>query len=573
MASPSHGELLHDEEFSSVPFVYREQILTADELAYLLDRFNRKATSGRVLASTVYNGESEVVSTTRKSWQTTGNDPKTFDVIARALKRTKAIPPCLRVLRTHFDILCYGATDYFSVHKDFEVLQGEDLEMLTGIICLSSALSGGELCIYREKPDDSNNAAASSSSQEAAAMVRVAYATNSLCLFPARSYHESTVVRSGVKYVLKFDVISTERLYWLGSSQPEERGGGGDSSCDIIAASGLHECSLLHGKQRFLGLSRRDGREDGKPADDDATLAVARRSCLQLDPGDITLLARFHAGECISEEELQQLRFLLNFTCAAEDALNDEQLRSFMKNGYALVEPAFSFSSILNVEQLIPIFFACSHDENTQLGGTMSSFPRAWIAADFGGSLASGSAAQAEGCWYRRPPRPSCGKLVEEAAAAGGGRGDRHLLWRKVVAALVAHEVDMLEIDAWQYDSKEYDLPRVILNDEATCSSPLLPDGFFPSGGSEKTTAPDGNHSLKLSVLPVAELIMATLFGSGTVAATVSQGFADVDDCNDGHSYSVRHYCTTTIRRSFCVLARVYDSTEDVHHLSLSGIV
>jgi hypothetical protein len=451
--------------------------------------------------STVYDGESEVASGRRVSRQATARDPWVFDLAENALLGFPgAFPGAVRVLRGHFDVLCYTPGGKFESHRDFEAIGGGGAATLTALLAIVAPLDGGELRLWGGAEGEGDS-------------VTLPYESNSLCLFPARLYHAALPVRRGVKYVLKFDVVALDPLLWLSAGV-----GGGPST--FLPARLTADVGFLRARADFAARAGGDGQGEADP---------------DLSAGQLSLLARFYTrSHPISPEEYPELREVLEFLSCGAGAFSEEMFTSYLEEGFALVPPLLD---VARVAELSPVFFACSYWEG-RAGGCA---PREWMALDVSSGSAGGGSIGPErwGCVRR------LGSGGPAAPARGGTPG---AFW--VMDALISHEVRQYEAWARDVTSTRSEGPPVV--------DRFGPDAGWPApaGAAVVWGAPRARPAPRALPTPATAEKIAAALAALDAAAQVTQHYSYEEECNDGDTYRERAYETIRLRGAFVVLFR-----------------
>ena len=106
------------------------------------------------------------------------------------------------------------------------------------LVCLRSAAIGGNLVLQRAT----------------GAEWKLTYARGTVVLFPSRMLHRAELVERGTKELLKFDVLSSEELWFVRAKEPSGR-----KQPQLVADGAMKRLQALHAKARFERASSVQG--------------------------------------------------------------------------------------------------------------------------------------------------------------------------------------------------------------------------------------------------------------------------------------------------------------------------
>jgi len=296
MASPSSTLICEDDVLGLADRMFFLQLLHAE--------------TANLKPSTVFVDGAERLQTHRRSSQQVTRRCD-LDFERRVCENVMNVPGLgdLRILRTHFDLVAYGPSDFFAPHRDFVALTSAELIPLTGLLCLEAPDKGGALHFP-------------------ALEHRVEYRAGRLCLFDAQLVHEGEPVLAGRKIVLKFDALMpvTHQDHLVSRLATDNEA--------------LMAClDLASAKKSFL------------QSDIPVTLDLA--------PEDRQCLQRFFA--CQGVECVGRLRELLDYTCCPLNYLSDEDLREYGRRAFILAPQEPQLEGVANLPCCRVAAFSCAH--------------------------------------------------------------------------------------------------------------------------------------------------------------------------------------------------------------------
>lgn len=458
-----------------------------------MDRIVGLHASTTLRPSTVYDGSVVRLSERRKSMQATLRDEALFDDAHSLLSLMgHGLQALLHLLRTHADYIVSGDGDKFDAHRDFELVAGEGLRALAFIVCLEAPEEGGELVF----------------SPESGSSATVPYEEGLLLLFPCNLTHAALPVRKGRKRILKFDVLSQAPLEWLVLPTATDVAGralSGHRTHTAISSSLLHALDVFPAMQSF------EETPVGHPI-----------STNMLEPDELVTVMQFFEGAGVDDSRLPRLPELLDRLCCPEAGLTPEDLHSLAHGRCVVLPPHLSPLTFLGRAVPRLVFVACAHRLSSPAHGSRGEELIAFALTDMTG----------------------------QAAVTGvQGRADR---W-ELTSGLDMQEVYQAVLDAVAF-SLEWE------GAEPCAASPEKGPDDVEGGGearSEQTSRDLGKaeecarvplEPLELPVLgdPCVDALLATQPHERFVSK-----IREVEECNDGDTYTTVRYETTVVRRGF----------------------
>ena len=237
-----------------------------------------------------------------------------------------------------------GPGDYFHAHTDFPILVGSEGEStFTFLICLQAAEEGGDLVLGHGGSRDCAH-----------------YTRGCAMLLAHCMTHAGAPVRTGRKILLKFDALSSERLWLVDVPGPNGR------QQKILPEATFSRLGALAAQARFEGC-----------------LDCALSSDL-VDADELDELVGFytHGLLCPADDSLQ-LRDCLGRLSCAESALQRDAFAELASTGLTLLPADIAWSVVVSSPfPISPLFVASSHRRSAGAAGERL---LAWCATDFSG--------------------------------------------------------------------------------------------------------------------------------------------------------------------------------------------